>query len=353
MDSKPLEIMKNPWDVPSLDEYLFYCCPECELKTKEYEIFYNHAVIVHELAKETLEASKTSNNERKTLYENVPRKRKKNRDIQDSATDLIEEPSSKTLCGFKCPDCHNIIHPTLFEKHKKVCQVTGNDEHPDIEEVEPNDVNTQTLLPTSDDSVDPLDVIPLEEVEDYLGVEIGLAEKQQKVGVQEFDNIKVVLDRSVVDKFRKNSIKVITEEKDEVFKEELDIDLVKAEQDQNKPESVEKMQLFECEICNKVFKIEASWKQHKKRAHERKRKCRKCSKYLKNENDLVKHYARVHVHENGGKESQECDKCSIFKFIYNIFMKRNWIRKNLKTLNALETICFRMIVISYNIFIFK
>ena len=312
MDSKPLEIMKNPWDVPSLDEYLFYCYPECELKTKEYEIFYNHAVIVHELAKETLEASKTSNNERKTLYENVPRKRKKNRDIQDSATDLIEEPSSKTLCGFKCPDCHNIIHPTLFEKHKKVCQVTGNDEHPDIEEVEPNDVNTQTLLPTSDDSVDPLDVIPLEEVEDYLGVEIGLAEKQQKVGVQEFDNIKVVLDRSVVDKFRKNSIKVITEEKDEDMidiKEELDIDLVKAEQDQNKPESVEKMQLFECEICNKVFKIEASWKQHKKRAHERKRKCIKCSKYLKNENDLVKHYARVHVHENGGKESQECDKC--------------------------------------------
>ena len=47
--------MKNPWDVPSLDEYLFYCCPECELKIKEYEIFYNHAVIIHELAKQTLQ----------------------------------------------------------------------------------------------------------------------------------------------------------------------------------------------------------------------------------------------------------------------------------------------------------
>ena len=55
MDSKPLGITKNPWDVPSLDEYLFYCCPECELKTKEYEIFYNHAVIIHELAKQTLQ----------------------------------------------------------------------------------------------------------------------------------------------------------------------------------------------------------------------------------------------------------------------------------------------------------
>ena len=81
MDSKPLEIMKNPWDVPSLDEDLFYCCPECELKTKESEIFYNHAVIVHELAKETLEASKTSNNERKTLYENVPIKKERRTEI--------------------------------------------------------------------------------------------------------------------------------------------------------------------------------------------------------------------------------------------------------------------------------
>ena len=44
----------NPWDVPNLDEYLFYCCPECELKTKEYEAFYTHAVNFHELAEETL-----------------------------------------------------------------------------------------------------------------------------------------------------------------------------------------------------------------------------------------------------------------------------------------------------------
>ena len=51
----PTSVRNNPWDVPNLDEYLFYCCPECELKTKEYEIFYNHAVIIHELAKQTLQ----------------------------------------------------------------------------------------------------------------------------------------------------------------------------------------------------------------------------------------------------------------------------------------------------------
>ena len=41
----------NPWLVPSLDEYLFYCCPQCDLKTKEYNMFYEHAVHRHEQAK--------------------------------------------------------------------------------------------------------------------------------------------------------------------------------------------------------------------------------------------------------------------------------------------------------------
>ena len=141
--SVPTSVGYNPWDVPSLDEYLFYCCPECELKTKEYEAFYTHAVNVHELARETLETSKTSIDERKTLAqkrsasndedfdESVPRKRKeKNTDIQYSAA----------MCGFKCPDCEKIIHPNLYEKHKKVCQATCNDVQADIEEVKPNAV---------------------------------------------------------------------------------------------------------------------------------------------------------------------------------------------------------------------
>ena len=27
-----------------------------------------------------------------------------------------------TSCGIKCPACQNILHPSLFEKHKKICQ---------------------------------------------------------------------------------------------------------------------------------------------------------------------------------------------------------------------------------------
>ena len=45
---------KNPWKVMSLDEFLYYNCPECDEKTQDYTEFFNHAVLMHELAQETL-----------------------------------------------------------------------------------------------------------------------------------------------------------------------------------------------------------------------------------------------------------------------------------------------------------
>ena len=50
-----MSIKTNPWQVPSLDEYLYYCCPECELRTKEYKLFFNHAVALHQSASVLLE----------------------------------------------------------------------------------------------------------------------------------------------------------------------------------------------------------------------------------------------------------------------------------------------------------
>ena len=57
LGSQPLA---NPWEVPSLDEFLFYCCPECDLKTKEYNELFNHAVQCHRQAKVLLIAKEAS-----------------------------------------------------------------------------------------------------------------------------------------------------------------------------------------------------------------------------------------------------------------------------------------------------
>ena len=47
-------IINNPWEVETLDAYLYYCCPECEHKCKTKPLFVDHAYSCHPEAKETL-----------------------------------------------------------------------------------------------------------------------------------------------------------------------------------------------------------------------------------------------------------------------------------------------------------
>ncbi len=37
----------NPWSAESLDDYNFYCCPECDLKSHSQDIFVSHALQTH------------------------------------------------------------------------------------------------------------------------------------------------------------------------------------------------------------------------------------------------------------------------------------------------------------------
>ena len=46
-----MEESDNPWDVQSLDDFLFYCCPECESKEADKSEFLKHALISHPRSK--------------------------------------------------------------------------------------------------------------------------------------------------------------------------------------------------------------------------------------------------------------------------------------------------------------
>ena len=37
----------NPWIVNNLDEFLFFCCPECDTQSPSKALFINHALIEH------------------------------------------------------------------------------------------------------------------------------------------------------------------------------------------------------------------------------------------------------------------------------------------------------------------
>ena len=45
----------NPWQVTSKHDFLFYCCPECDIKAKDYKVFYDHAITSHPKSKISLD----------------------------------------------------------------------------------------------------------------------------------------------------------------------------------------------------------------------------------------------------------------------------------------------------------
>ena len=44
----------NPWIVTNLDEFLFFCCPECDSQSPNKALFINHALIEHPKAREII-----------------------------------------------------------------------------------------------------------------------------------------------------------------------------------------------------------------------------------------------------------------------------------------------------------
>ena len=41
----------NPWEVHSIDDFNYFCCPECVFRSKEDISFQAHALQNHELSK--------------------------------------------------------------------------------------------------------------------------------------------------------------------------------------------------------------------------------------------------------------------------------------------------------------
>ena len=41
----------NPWNVGSFEEFLYFCCPQCDIKTKATDELVKHGLKFHELAK--------------------------------------------------------------------------------------------------------------------------------------------------------------------------------------------------------------------------------------------------------------------------------------------------------------
>jgi hypothetical protein len=57
-----LGLMPNPWVVDSLEEFLFFCCPECPDRSASKESFVNHALRSHPQSRDALLYVESSSN---------------------------------------------------------------------------------------------------------------------------------------------------------------------------------------------------------------------------------------------------------------------------------------------------
>ena len=46
-----LEDYNNPWAINAIEELLFFCCPECEVRDQSEELFIQHALESHPKSK--------------------------------------------------------------------------------------------------------------------------------------------------------------------------------------------------------------------------------------------------------------------------------------------------------------
>ena len=46
---------RNPWEVENVEDFLFFCCPECDVKNHSRDHFLKHAFDQHPKSKEYLE----------------------------------------------------------------------------------------------------------------------------------------------------------------------------------------------------------------------------------------------------------------------------------------------------------
>ena len=99
----------NPWKVQTFEDFLYYCCPECDTKTKEENQLYDHAVEEHQLAKDVLPSKSEFKVE----------------ETDKAQTELIE------TTGIECADCGESFESNVdYKKHYYSVHLTEQNQDP-------------------------------------------------------------------------------------------------------------------------------------------------------------------------------------------------------------------------------
>ena len=292
---------RKPWIASSIFDFQYFCCPECDDKSKDKQEFVNHASIYHRGALEILQQISDGsldniefpNNKYEVDLSVIPN------EFQNF--EIKEEELSENVDLFsKHVDNRNIIEEKLRSNEDdnpgsaiEIFEYEIKEEHTDLNDDEHTDliVDEHTDLYVDDNN------------DKKLGRSDGMNEEKP------FKCDICSLSFSKQSKFREHA-ETVHEEK-RPFKCNLcPKSFLTNGTLQGHIQSVHENKSYECPSCDTKFSWKESLKRHIETVHEKKKpfKCEFCDKLFARNNKLKKHTESVHDR----KKPFKCDLCEYF-----------------------------------------
>ena len=283
-----------PWGVKNIEEFLFYCCPECDEKYKDCQNFVDHAMQTHDLAQ--VSRLPTSNIEMEEIIQDELEDKEDSMDPLSFEIDIVEEIKQElqeeveslirkdneldTHEGFEC------------DRNETENEVDEEKSQPDEKQVSKNGTFPGSIARKRKRHKDPLE--ENEEVKKFI------YHGKSHSGKQCVNCLKQIHPASYA-KHLKICAKNMKEKKE---KEEAKKSKVK-----------EKLQVdkkVECEFCEAKFGAKKSLLKHMSQVHpeERKIKCDKCDFISKSKFEFKNHY-RTHDFTKLANGKFQCNFCDI------------------------------------------
>ena len=240
----------NPWDVKSLEEFYFYCCPSCPSKNANKTYFISHALDAHPQSKSVIEDLQDKTIIKTEEIEHY----KKEGEQKFNPWDVKSLQEFRFYC---CPECPSkFVYRTDFVKHALAIHSHS---------------------------------------QSFIG---GFEENKTDNATSSNKAINQVMKRAVVslvklsDKvIRKYTKRIETKDSTNQFAF---------------PDGTKYYDRHTCKICGKSFPRRYEWQQHIKSIHEKFRyDCDKCDKSFSQRTTLYNHIKNVH--ENVRFNCDQCD----------------------------------------------
>ena len=116
---------QNPWVVDDIEEFSFYCCPECDFKQKDRDYFKRHAMDSHKKSKIFFLMSKSENNTNNDSMqvETEPESQDENEDsMEDFIETLVKEESISEFEGEETVKLREHIAQNLIDRPDNITQ---------------------------------------------------------------------------------------------------------------------------------------------------------------------------------------------------------------------------------------